>query len=75
VGDDSFQSYAKNSNEAKVNFANYNKSFNIGTDTNNLGTAKGSRGHTVGFKIYGMNTTFKDYSKKGITFSRYTNVV
>jgi hypothetical protein len=39
VGDDSFQSYAKNSNEAKVNFANYNKSFNIGTDKF-LGTAR-----------------------------------
>jgi hypothetical protein len=72
VGDDSFQSYAKNSNEAKVNFANYNKSFNIGTDKF-LGTARAPG--AVRFKIYGMNTTFKDYSKKGITFSRYTNVV
>lgn len=72
VGDDNFQSYAKNSNSAKVNFANYGKSFNEGTDKFS-GYGKGATGQTIGFKIYGVNNTFKDYTKKGITFSRYTN--
>lgn len=72
VGDDSFQSYAKNSNSAKVNFANYGKSFNEGTDKF-TGYGKGSSSHSIGFTIYGVNNTFKDYTQKGITFSRYTN--
>ncbi|KAF8390399.1 hypothetical protein HHK36_024925 [Tetracentron sinense] len=72
VGDDSFQSYAKNSNTAKVNFANYGKSFNEGTDKFK-GYGEGSKGQMIGFKIYGVNNTFKDYAKKGISFSKYTN--
>ncbi|OMO80242.1 hypothetical protein COLO4_24168 [Corchorus olitorius] len=70
VGDDSFQSYAKNSNSAKVNFNNYGQSFNEGTDKF-TGYGQGATGQTVDFKIYGKNTTFKDYAKKGVTFSRY----
>lgn len=72
VGDDSFQSYSKNSNSAEVNFVNYGKSFNEGTDKFS-GYGQGSEGHAVGFKIYGVNNTFKDYSKKGVTFTTYNN--
>ncbi|XP_043726359.1 polygalacturonase 1 beta-like protein 3 [Telopea speciosissima] len=72
VGDDSFQSYAKGSNSGKVGFTNYGNSFNEGSDRFK-GYGKGSIGHTVGFKIYGENNTFKDYSKKGISFTSYKN--
>ncbi|XP_041012127.1 polygalacturonase 1 beta-like protein 3 [Juglans microcarpa x Juglans regia] len=72
VGDDSFQSYARDTNSAKVNFANYGKSFNIGTDK----FSRYGRGadKSIGFKIYGVNTTFKEYAKKGVAFAKYTNV-
>ncbi|KAM7250201.1 hypothetical protein ACFE04_022084 [Oxalis oulophora] len=72
VGDDSFQSYSKNSNSAKVNFVNYGKSFNEGTDKF-TGYGKGAQGLKVGFKIYGVNNTFKGYAKTGVTFAKYTN--
>ncbi|XP_059656102.1 polygalacturonase 1 beta-like protein 3 [Cornus florida] len=72
TGDDSFQSYAKNSNSEKVNFLNYGQSFNEGTDKF-TGYGNGAKGQTVGFKIYGVNNTFKDYAKKGVTFGRYIN--
>ncbi|XWS37471.1 hypothetical protein CRYUN_Cryun19dG0045800 [Craigia yunnanensis] len=73
VGDDSFQSYARNSNSGKVNFANYGKTFNVGNDTFKE-YGKGSTGSTtVGFKIYGLDPSFKDYAKKGVTFAGYTN--
>ncbi|KAL6351359.1 hypothetical protein AAG906_035151 [Vitis piasezkii] len=72
VGDDSFKSYAKNSNSAEVDFVNYGKSFNEGTDTF-AGYGKGATNHKINFKIYGVNNTFTDYAKKGISFSRYTN--
>ncbi|KAF9600399.1 hypothetical protein IFM89_008748 [Coptis chinensis] len=72
TGDDNFQSYGKNANAEEVNFANYGKSFNQGTDTFK-GYGKGNANHEVGFKIYGVNTTFKDYSPTDITFSKYTN--
>ncbi|PPR93138.1 hypothetical protein GOBAR_AA27535 [Gossypium barbadense] len=60
VGDNSFQSYTKNSNGEKVDFSNYGQSFN-----------EGAVGQPIGFKIYGRNNTFKDYSKKDIVFGRY----
>lgn len=66
VGDDSFQSYHKGSN-SKTQFTNYGKSFNEGTDS-----FKGYKEGTD-FKIYGVNNTFKDYAKSGVTFSRYAN--
>ncbi|XP_058088505.1 polygalacturonase 1 beta-like protein 3 [Magnolia sinica] len=73
VGDDTFQSYAKNSNSAKVNFGNYGKTFNEGSDTF-TGYGQGTTtGQKIGFNTYGVNTTFKDYAKKGITFGKYTN--
>ncbi|KAD1846315.1 hypothetical protein R6Q59_011927 [Mikania micrantha] len=73
VGDDSFKSYAKSSNAADETFKNYGKSFNEGTDT-----FSGYGGGTVtnqkfGFKIYGVNNTFKDYAdKKRASFATYT---
>ncbi|KAA3482973.1 putative polygalacturonase non-catalytic subunit [Gossypium australe] len=73
VGDDSFQSYAKNSNGEKVDFSNYGQSFNEGTDKF-TGYGQGAVGQSIGFKIYGRNSTFKDYAKKeGIVFGRYNN--
>ncbi|KAL2347312.1 hypothetical protein Fmac_001312 [Flemingia macrophylla] len=75
VGADSFTSYAKSSNAADVGFSNYGKSFNEGTDTF-TSYAKSSNGETkVGFTSYGVNNTFKEYSKEGATvsFAKYTN--
>ncbi|KAL5552892.1 hypothetical protein UlMin_040293 [Ulmus minor] len=73
VGDDSFQSYAKNSNAENINFANYGKSFNEGSDKF-TGYGQGAKGQTIGFKIYGVNNTFKEYAKEGASFAKYTNV-
>lgn len=72
VGDDSFQSYARSSTSAKVNFANYGRTFNVGNDTFKE-YGKGSTDSSVDFKIYGLNYTFKDYEKKGVTFSQYSH--
>ncbi|KAK9060255.1 hypothetical protein SSX86_020959 [Deinandra increscens subsp. villosa] len=72
VGDDNFKSYAKSSNAADEKFSNYGNSFNEGTDT-----FSGYGGGTVtnqkfGFKMYGVNNTFKDYAdKKRATFTTY----
>ncbi|GMY06440.1 polygalacturonase 1 beta-like protein 3 [Fagus crenata] len=67
VGDDSFQSYTKGSNAAKVNFVK-------STKEKFSGYGQGSRSQVVDFKIYGVNNTFKNYAKKGVTFAKYTNV-
>ncbi|KAI3454513.1 hypothetical protein Pfo_011176 [Paulownia fortunei] len=71
AGTDTFQSYGKNSNSGKTNFVNYGKSFNVGFDTFKE-YAKGAVDQSVGFKIYGVNNTFKEYAKKGVTFGQYT---
>lgn len=74
VGADSFTSYAKTANAAKIGFDNYGKSFNDGTDTF-TSYAKTSTGETkVGFKGYGVKNDFKEYSKEGVSFAKYTNV-
>ncbi|KAK7407258.1 hypothetical protein VNO78_09009 [Psophocarpus tetragonolobus] len=76
VGADSFSSYAKSANAADIGFNNYGKSFNDGTDTF-TSYAKSSNGETkVGFTSYGVNNTFKEYSKDTATvsFAKYTNV-
>ncbi|XP_021895851.1 polygalacturonase 1 beta-like protein 3 [Carica papaya] len=69
VGDDSFSSYEKNSNGGKAGFSTYGQSANIGTDTF---TGYGPGGE-IEFKTYGLNTTFKEYSKNAISvsFERY----
>ncbi|XP_051115845.1 polygalacturonase 1 beta-like protein 1 [Andrographis paniculata] len=72
AGTDIFQSYGKKSNSGKAGFINYGKSFNVGFDTFKE-YAKDATNPTIDFKIYGANTTFKDYAKKGVTFSGYTN--
>lgn len=76
VGADTFASYAKSANAGDIGFSNYGKSFNEGTDTFSS-YAKSSNGETkVGFTSYGVNNTFKEYSKEGTTvsFAKYTNV-
>ncbi|ESQ28181.1 hypothetical protein EUTSA_v10018277mg [Eutrema salsugineum] len=70
VGDDSFSSYAKDSNSGKVNFVNYGQSFNPGSESF-TGYGKGAEGHKIGFKTYTPNSTFKDYAKNGVGFSKY----
>lgn len=57
----------------KVGFLNYAQTFNKGTDTFSGYGKNASNPVTVGFKIYGTNNTFKDYEKKGVTFSSYNN--
>ncbi|KAK1280173.1 Polygalacturonase-1 non-catalytic subunit beta [Acorus gramineus] len=72
VGDDTFTSYAKKATGAIEEFSNYGQSANVGSDTFS-GYGKGAQFQTVGFKIYGSNTTFKDYEKKDqISFQTYT---
>ncbi|CAI8587599.1 unnamed protein product [Vicia faba] len=74
VGADTFTSYAKTANAAKVDFNNYGKSFNEGTDTF-TSYAKTSTGETkVNFKGYGVKNSFKEYTKDGVSFAKYTNV-
>ncbi|KAG8640161.1 polygalacturonase 1 beta-like protein 3 [Manihot esculenta] len=74
VGDDSFQSYAKKSTQGTVDFRNYGKSFNEGTDTFSA-YGEEADGQKIGFKIYGVNNTFKEYTnKKSISFSEYSNI-
>ncbi|CAA7018341.1 unnamed protein product [Microthlaspi erraticum] len=68
IGADSFSSYAKNSNNEKVNFVNYGKSFNLGSD-NFTGYGQGN----VSFKTYGQGPSFKEYTKDGVVFARYSN--
>ncbi|CAI9092915.1 OLC1v1028273C1 [Oldenlandia corymbosa var. corymbosa] len=72
-GDDSFQFYAQGSNAQALGFTNYGQSFDQGSETLK-GYAKNSTGGTtIDFKTYGINNTFKDYAKTGITFSDYRN--
>lgn len=73
VGDDSFKSYGKGSNAANVDFLNYGQSFNEGSDRFTSYGKDTSTTGTVGFKTYGVNNTFKEYAKSGVTFSNYIN--
>ncbi|KAG5536865.1 hypothetical protein RHGRI_024337 [Rhododendron griersonianum] len=73
AGGDSFQSYGRNSNSDRVNFVNYGKTHSGRTDTFKE-YGKGSVETAVGFKAYGVNNTFKDYAKKGVTFAQYANL-
>ncbi|KAL6583834.1 Polygalacturonase 1 beta-like protein 3 [Orobanche minor] len=71
AGTDTFQSYGRSSSSEKADFANYGKSFNVGFDLFKE-YGKGAVDHANGFKIYGLNTTFKGYAnKKGVTFAQY----
>ncbi|KAI7745247.1 hypothetical protein M8C21_017748, partial [Ambrosia artemisiifolia] len=71
TGTDSFMSYGRKSGSGKTSFVNYGKSFNPGSDSFRE-YGKGSAGQTTDFSIYGLNTTFKEYTKTGVTFGQYT---
>ncbi|GMI87781.1 POLYGALACTURONASE 3 [Hibiscus trionum] len=65
-----FKSYDKNSKWSKADFSNYWKSWNEGAE-DFTGYGLGAEDPSIEFKSYVENTTFKDYAKKGITFSKY----
>ncbi|KAK6920720.1 BURP domain [Dillenia turbinata] len=71
AGDDTFQSYGRNSKSATANFQNYGKSFNVGPDTFQEYGRSAIR-PMIGFKGYGLNNTFKDYARNGVTFAQYS---
>ncbi|KAL0440891.1 UNVERIFIED_CONTAM: Polygalacturonase 1 beta-like protein 1 [Sesamum radiatum] len=66
---DSFKGYDTNANNPSNNFKNYDVGGNGGSDTF---TNYRDSANAVGFKIYGVNNTFKEYAKKGVTFAQYT---
>ncbi|KAI7736584.1 hypothetical protein M8C21_028063 [Ambrosia artemisiifolia] len=70
-GTDSFMSYGRKANSGRSVFVNYGKSFNPGSDSFRE-YGKGSTGQHTGFSVYSLNSTFKEYSKTGVTFSQYT---
>ncbi|XP_049367286.1 polygalacturonase 1 beta-like protein 3 [Solanum verrucosum] len=72
AGSDTFTSYARGSNTGKVNFLNYGKSFNEGKDIFKGYGSQGAKFPSVGFKVYGVNNSFKEYSPKGVNFAGYT---
>ncbi|XP_060204832.1 polygalacturonase 1 beta-like protein 3 [Lycium barbarum] len=72
AGTDMFTSYARGSNSGKVNFLNYGKSFNEGKDTFKGYGSQGAKFPSVGFKVYGVNNSFKEYTPKGVNFAGYT---
>ncbi|EXB82600.1 hypothetical protein L484_027778 [Morus notabilis] len=71
-GEDSFQSYAKDSKNEVVTFANYGESFRFGED-NFTSYGKGATGQSIGFKVCSDLNQFKEYTKdkKGVTFATY----
>ncbi|KAI3717794.1 hypothetical protein L1987_69626 [Smallanthus sonchifolius] len=70
-GTDTFLSYGRKSNSGKTSFINYGKSFNRGSDSFRE-YGKGSTGQSTSFSIYALNTSFKEYTKTGVTFGQYT---
>ncbi|XP_038982989.1 BURP domain-containing protein 12-like [Phoenix dactylifera] len=73
TGTDTFRSYAKHGTAARAEFLNYGASFNPGSDSFN-GYGEGAVDPVIGFRVYaGENTTFKAYTKSGITFAAYRN--
>ncbi|CAN4086172.1 unnamed protein product [Withania somnifera] len=72
AGTDTFTSYARGSSSGKVNFLNYGKSFNEGKDTFKGYGTQGAKFPSVGFKVYGVNNSFKEYASKGVRFAGYT---
>ncbi|XP_016501888.2 polygalacturonase non-catalytic subunit AroGP3 [Nicotiana tabacum] len=73
VGDDKFTSYVDDPNAGKANFENYGQSFGEGSDTFSKYGSGITDAQTVGFKTYGVNTTFKEYGKTVVTFADYKN--
>lgn len=72
AGTDTFQSYGRESSSGKTSFLNYGKSFIVGFDTFTEYAKKGFD-QSTGFKIYGVNSTFQDYARKGVTFAQYVD--
>ncbi|XP_073147552.1 polygalacturonase 1 beta-like protein 2 [Henckelia pumila] len=72
AGTDTFQSYGRESSSGKTSFSNYGKSFNVGFDTF-MEYGKKGFDQSTGFKIYGVNSTFQDYARKGVTFAQYVD--
>ncbi|MBA0755212.1 hypothetical protein Gogos_021411 [Gossypium gossypioides] len=71
-------SYGDGNNAAVNSFSSYRDQSNVGdnsfqsyTKNSNGEKGQGAVGQPIGFKIYGRNNTFKDYSRKGIVFGRY----
>ncbi|XP_061338221.1 polygalacturonase 1 beta-like protein 2 isoform X2 [Gastrolobium bilobum] len=73
AGSDAFQNYAKGSNGANVDFTGYDQSDNSNSDKF-TGYGNGAERHRVGFASYRINSTFAEYAKEGVTFSRYNNL-
>ncbi|KAM0018835.1 putative BURP domain-containing protein [Helianthus debilis subsp. tardiflorus] len=69
-GTDSFVSYGRKANSGRSVFVNYGKSFNPGSDSFRE-YGKGATGQHTGFSTYSLNTTFKEYSKTGVSFGQY----
>uniref|UniRef100_A0A251USY3 Putative BURP domain-containing protein n=1 Tax=Helianthus annuus TaxID=4232 RepID=A0A251USY3_HELAN len=69
-GTDSFVSYGRKANSGRSVFVNYGKSFNPGSDSFRE-YGKGATGQHTGFSSYSLNTTFKEYSKTGVSFGQY----
>ncbi|KAK2391462.1 proteinric peroxidase [Trifolium repens] len=77
TGDDSFISYGESSRlGVHVDFENYGRKPIFPGSETFKGYAKGADlDHKVSFKGYdGVNNTFKDYDKKGISFAKYANL-
>ncbi|KAJ8569800.1 hypothetical protein K7X08_006377 [Anisodus acutangulus] len=73
VGDDNFVSYVDDPNSGKANFQNYGQSLGEGSDSFSKYGSGITDVQTIGFKTYGVNTTFKEYGKSIATFADYKN--
>ncbi|PHU02838.1 hypothetical protein BC332_28089 [Capsicum chinense] len=73
VGDDTFVSYVDDPNSGRANFENYGQSFGEGSDGFSKYGSKITNEQIIGFKTYGVNTTFKEYGKSIPTFADYKN--
>ncbi|KAM7484240.1 hypothetical protein LguiA_000249 [Lonicera macranthoides] len=71
--DDTLQSYSNKGFAKEVNFINYQKIINQGSDMFKGYGSDGSIAQEVGFKVYDITNTFKEYAKDGITFKQYIN--
>ncbi|PHU02839.1 hypothetical protein BC332_28090 [Capsicum chinense] len=75
VGDDTFVSYVDDPNSGRANFENYGQSFGKGSDGFSKYGSKITDEQIIGFKTYGVNTTFKEYVKSIPTFADYKNKI
>ncbi|PHT68205.1 Polygalacturonase-1 non-catalytic subunit beta [Capsicum annuum] len=73
VGDDTFVSYVDDPNSGRANFENYGQSFGEGSDGFSKYGSKITDEQIIGFKTYGVNTSFKEYGKSIPTFADSKN--